>query len=141
MVRQHTIMIVFAVSTLLILQAFALNLYYITDALGTSSINLSNTLTNFTNSTLRNDSIKTKIEPIDLVTDSDKHLLPSEKLAQELHTSNPEQIAALNLEDFPSSDLIDAFTKLSIFDLDKTLKSLSEEQLREILVNVIEHYR
>ena len=76
------------------------------------------------------------IEPIDPNQDS----IP-ELIAKDLRDKTPEQIKQYPLKDYQAEDIIEALNLLSLSDLDKTIKSISIDDLREIFVNIIIYHR
>ena len=75
----------------------------------------------------------TKLGPQDLNTD-EEYTITQEMIANDLHDLSSEEIATYPLNELPPADLIMIFNSLSVDDLEKTLKNIHPDNLREILV-------
>jgi len=85
--------------------------------------------------------IESKIEPNDIEPIGINQESISELIAKDLSHKTPEQIRQYPLKDYRAEDIIEALNLLSVSDLDKTIKSISIDDLREIFVNVIKYHK
>ena len=75
----------------------------------------------------------TKLGAQDLNTD-EEYTVTQEMIANDLHDLSPSEIVTYPLNELPPLDIIMIFNSLSVDDLEKTLKNIHPDNLREILV-------